>query len=139
MCGCRMRADEARHDLAVDEDGDGRDALDAEAAGERLLRVDVDLGELDLARSLGDLRFDRWPESPARPAPGGPEVDDDGQFARALDHVALEGFGGDVHLAISFVGQRAWPSTSAVSAASCAWTEPQTCSQRPSTPSSTIR
>ena len=33
-------------------------------AGEGLLRVDVDLDELDLARSLADLRFDRWSESP---------------------------------------------------------------------------
>jgi len=34
--GCRVRADEARHGLPVDEDGDRRNALDAVTAGEGL-------------------------------------------------------------------------------------------------------
>jgi hypothetical protein len=63
--------------------------------------VDVDLGELDPADALGDLRLDRRAERPARAAPGGPEVDDDRQLVRALDHVALEGVCRDVHLELS--------------------------------------
>ena len=95
--GCRLRADEACHRLAVREDGDGRDALDAVAGGDLLLGVDVDLRELDLLRALRDLGLDRRAEGAARPAPGGPEVDDDGMLLGALDHVLLEGGGGDVH------------------------------------------
>ena len=43
--GRRHRADELVDDLAVAEGLDGRDALDAEAGRERLVGVDVDLGQ----------------------------------------------------------------------------------------------
>ena len=75
-------------------------------AGERLFGVDVDLGELELAVALRDFRFDRGAEGAAGAAPGGPEVDDDRQLVRAVDHGLLEGGGVDVHL--SFFSFRWW-------------------------------
>ena len=59
-------------------------------AGERLVGVDVDLGQLDLAGALVDRGLERRAELAARAAPLGPEVDDDGHLARALDHLGHE-------------------------------------------------
>src|SRR5262245_35886233 len=133
-------ADEADHGLAVPEDDDRGEALDAVLGGERLLGVDVDLGELDLAFALGGLGLDRGAEHAAGPAPGGPEVDHDRQLVRAFDHVVLEGLGGDVHLfCLSSYVVVVVPVTSAFSVASCACSEPQICSQSANTPSSAMR
>ena len=58
--------------------------------GERLVGVDVDLGELDLAVALVDGGLERGSELAAGTAPFGPEVDDDGHLARALDDLGHE-------------------------------------------------
>ena len=68
---------------AVLENDQGRDAHDVEAAGQVGLLVDVDLGDPDLALLLaGDLLEDRG-DHLARPAPLGPEVDEDGLVGAA--------------------------------------------------------
>ena len=59
--------------------------------GERLVGVDVDLGQIDLAVALGRLRLQRRAELAARAAPFGPEVDDDRNLVGAVDHMLLEG------------------------------------------------
>ena len=83
-------------DLAVLERLDGGDAADVEARGDRRVGVDVELGELDLAVALLDLGLERRAELATGAAPLGPEVDDDGQLARALDDVVHEGRFGNV-------------------------------------------
>src|SRR3954454_2811105 len=92
-----MRSDEAGDGHAVAEDRDRRDALDAEAVAELGVGLDVDLGQLDTPLALGGLGLDDRAERPARAAPGGPEVDDDGDLVGALDDVALEGLACHVH------------------------------------------
>src|SRR5918997_1483246 len=89
--GGRLRAHELRHDPAVLERLDGRDALDAEGSGHARVGVRVDLGQRDLALAGGDRLLEHGGQHPAGAAPGGPEVDDDGQLARSRDDVALEG------------------------------------------------
>ena len=90
--------DELGDDLAVAERLDRRDAADPVLARDLLVRVDVDLRERDAL--LGRLLLEHRPEHLARPAPVGPEVDDDGLTLRALDHFLLEGLIGDVHALI---------------------------------------
>src|SRR6187549_2748204 len=94
--GLRHGADELLDDPAVAEGLHRRDALDAVAGGERLVGVDVDLGEDDLPvpRRLGGLQ--RRGQRPARAAPLRPEVDHDRDLAGALDHLLLEGRLADV-------------------------------------------
>ena len=70
---------------AVAERLDGGDALDGEGARHLWVGVHVDLGQLDLALAGGDGALEHRPELPAGAAPFGPEVDDDGNRARALD------------------------------------------------------
>ena len=50
--------------------------------------VDVDLRERDGSFARGDLLLEHRRQRATRAAPRGPEVDDDGQLARALDDVA---------------------------------------------------
>jgi hypothetical protein len=95
--GGGLGADEAGDGPAVAEDGYGGEALDPVLGGERLFAVNVDLDELELVLAFGNLGLDCGAEHAARPAPAGPEVDDDRQLVRALDHVLVEGSGGDVH------------------------------------------
>jgi hypothetical protein len=71
--GRGVGSDEAGDGIAVPEDGDRGDALDAVLGGEHLLGVDVDLDERDLVLALGDLALDRRAEHAARAAPGGPD------------------------------------------------------------------
>ena len=78
--------DELGHHAAVAEGLDRRDALDPEGAGHARVRVDVELGQLDLALTGGHGLLDHRPELAARAAPLGPEVDDDGDRARALEN-----------------------------------------------------
>ena len=54
---------------------------------ERRVRVRVDLRELDLPVPRGDRLLEHRPQHPARRAPVGPEVDDDGPLVRPLDDV----------------------------------------------------
>ena len=98
---CSIRAGgsgarELARDLGVAKGLDGRDALDAERLGEHRVRVHVDLGELDLAAASAHRGLERGPKLAARAAPFGPEVDDHGDLARALDHPGLELGLGDV-------------------------------------------
>lgn len=65
----------------------GGDAHDAELTGQLRLFVHVDLGDLDVAPLPGDLVQD-GAHHPARGAPGGPEVQQDG--AVGIQHFALE-------------------------------------------------
>src|SRR5215211_6877402 len=92
----RLRARELGFEAAVLERLDGRDALDPERRGETLVRVGVDLRERDPAAALLHRLLEHRRELPARPAPGGPEVDDHRQLAGALDDVPLEGLLGRV-------------------------------------------
>ena len=87
----RLRADELGDDLAVAERLHRRDALDPERGRDARVGVGVDLGQRDLAVARGHGLLEHRRERAARAAPRGPEVDDDGQLARALDDVALEG------------------------------------------------
>ena len=67
---------------AVLEHEQRRDAHHVEAAGDVGVVVDVELGDRELARLLvGDLLEDRG-DHLARPAPLGPEVDEDGRVGR---------------------------------------------------------
>jgi hypothetical protein len=92
----RDRTRELGRDGAVLERLDGGNALDPELGGEGLVGVDVDLGEIDVARPLGRLGLERGTELAAGTAPLGPEVDDDRHLAGAVEHVLLEGVLGDV-------------------------------------------
>ena len=88
--GLRHRADELVDDRAVAKCLYRRDSLHAEARRQRLVGVDVDLGQHHLAAAGGLGRLQRRGQRAARPAPLGPEVDHDRHRARALDHLALE-------------------------------------------------
>ena len=88
--GRRDRSGELGDHLPVAKRLHRRDALDPEAGREALIRVDVDLRQLDLAGALGDRGLERRAELAARPAPLGPEVDDDRQLAGAIDHLGDE-------------------------------------------------
>ena len=86
----RLGADELGHDAGVLEGLDRGDALDPEGGGDLGIGVGVELGECDLALALGHQALEHRRELAARTAPLGPEVDDHGQRARALDDVLLE-------------------------------------------------
>ncbi len=60
------------------------------AAGELLVGVGVELGEVDLVLALGHELLEHGRELSAGAAPFGPEVDDDGTLVRAVDDVLLE-------------------------------------------------
>ena len=97
----RDRAGEAVDHLTVAERVHGRDALDAELLRERLVAVDVDLREHDLAAPALHRGLEHRAERPARTAPCRPEVDDDGDRPGAFDHR-----GGEVgHLDVDHVAR----------------------------------
>ena len=75
---------------------DGRDALDAVHRGEPGLASTSTLAS-STAPSRAPISSSSTGQGAARAAPRGPEVDDDGTLARALDDVVLEGRLGDVH------------------------------------------
>ena len=89
--GRRNGAGELRGDLTVLEGLDGGDSLYTELRSERLVGVDVDLGQVDLAAALAGLGLERRAELTAGAAPLGPEVDDDRHLVGAVEHVPLEG------------------------------------------------
>ena len=80
----------------ADERDDHRDRLRAEGLRELRVRVDVDLGEHEAAAGLGDDLLEHGRELLARPAPLGPQVDDDRDGARELEHLR-ERLVGDIH------------------------------------------
>ena len=88
--GRRLRAGELVDELAVAERLDVRDALDAVAARDVRVRVDVDLDELDGAVGGVHGALDHGRELVTRAAPLGPEVDEHRHAARALDDRLLE-------------------------------------------------
>jgi hypothetical protein len=63
--------------VPVPEGLDGRDAADAVLRRERLVGVDVDLHEHEVAVRSGNLALEHRPESAAGAAPRGPEIDDE--------------------------------------------------------------
>ena len=71
-----LGANELGDDLAVLERLDRRDALDPVLARERMVGVDVELRELDLAVARRNGLLEHRAELAARAAPFGPEVDD---------------------------------------------------------------
>ncbi len=86
----RGSALEQRDRLARDDREDRRDALHAELLEERLVAVDVDLGQDELAGVLPRQPLQQRAELLARLAPLGPEVDDDRHLGGALEDVLLE-------------------------------------------------
>ena len=88
--GRGLYADELVDDAAVLERLDGRNALDLEGGSQSLVAVGVQLGEHDLAVARLRGALERGCQLLARPAPFGPEVDDDGSRLRALQHLDLE-------------------------------------------------
>ena len=76
--------------LAVAEQGDGGDALDAVAAGDVRVGVDVDLDDLQVG-AVGGERLEFRGDEAAGTAPGGPEVDND-RHGRVED-LGLEALG----------------------------------------------
>ena len=74
-----LHADELFHDLSVADEHDGRDAADAEMAGEALLLVGIDLGKDEPAAVVVGDAVEHGHERAARPAPRSPEVDQHGR------------------------------------------------------------
>ena len=77
-------------DGAVTERQDHRDALDAVLCSQFLIRVDINLHQLEGAARFGGHLFEDWSEDATRLAPRGPEVDHDGNLAAALEHFLRE-------------------------------------------------
>ena len=86
----RQRPHETVHRLAVLEGIDGRDRLDLEPAGNLVVFVDIDLDQPHLAARLSHSMLDHRTQLAARPAPGRPEVDNDRNLFRRLDHIVHE-------------------------------------------------
>jgi len=81
-------AGQAVDQLAALEHEQRRDAADAVAAGHGRVLVDVQLADDGLARELRRHLIDRRRDHAARPAPFGPEVDQDGGVR--LEHGLIE-------------------------------------------------
>ena len=86
-----LRALETVERAAVAEGIDGGDRLDAQLVGQRLVLVDIDLDELDLAPVRTDDLLEQWCELLARPAPRRPEIDQHWHRTRGFEHVLGEG------------------------------------------------
>src|SRR5882672_8975981 len=87
-----LQANDLIHDLAVLEEQQRGDGVDAVLDGEILMVVDVDLGDLDLAIVLGGEFVQHRRELFAGPAPFGPEIDEDGPVR--FDDFLIEAVGG---------------------------------------------
>src|SRR4029079_16512257 len=86
----RQRADALTSHLALDEQSERPRALDAKAGRRDRVLVDVQLRQLELAAHVaGDSLEDRSDDA-ARPAPGGPEVDQHRNLAGSLEHDTIE-------------------------------------------------
>src|SRR5262249_55802912 len=84
------RTDDVADDGAVAERLDRRDAGDGVALGRDRVVVGVDLHQDGGVAEPGDLALEHRPEDTARPAPRRPEVHDDRDLLRALEHRGLE-------------------------------------------------
>src|SRR6185503_19313739 len=84
----RNRADDLLLHLTAGEEDQVRDAADAVPRRSARVLVDVHLHDLQLARVLLRELLDDGRDGPARSAPGGPEIDQDG--GAVLEHLALE-------------------------------------------------
>jgi hypothetical protein len=82
---------QVRGQLALEHRIDGRDRSDLELRGDELVLVGIDLRQHHALVGIGgrDLLQHRR-QRLARPAPLGPEIDDDELRHRGLDHVAAE-------------------------------------------------
>ncbi len=96
----RLHANELTRNLAVAECLHCWNPLDAERARQALICVDVDLRQFDLSAARRDGTLEHGGELAARAAPLGPEVDHDGQLARALDNGCLKCGFRNVHVYI---------------------------------------
>src|SRR5271167_1326587 len=85
-----LRADEFVHHAPVSERLDSRDAADLKGLRQVGVRIGVELGEHHLPLALRGGLLEQRPELAAGTAPSCPEVHDDRQRRRALDHLALE-------------------------------------------------
>jgi hypothetical protein len=85
-----QRAGEAVDLLAVLERGDRGDPLHLVLGGEFLVRVHVDLDEFEGPAVLVGHLLQCRTENTTRCTPRGPEVDDDGHFAAALENLLRE-------------------------------------------------
>ena len=90
-CCSGHRAGEQRHGLAAHEGDDHRDRLGAEALRELRVGIDIHLGEHEAPAELEDDLLEDRAQLLARPAPFGPQVDDDRNGARELEHLAERG------------------------------------------------
>ena len=92
-----QRTHEAVHRLAPLHQDAGRDALDAEGAGQLLLVVGIDLDQLEAA-FISDLQlFQDRAERLAGAAPGRPEIDQNRGGHRGGNHLGFEVLQGDVN------------------------------------------
>jgi len=92
-----LGTDKLRHDPTLTERLDGRDALDPERPSQTRIGVDVDLDQLDLARTGVRGTLEQRPELPTGAAPAGPEVDHHREGVRPVEDCRLEIRLGDVH------------------------------------------
>ncbi|MGC0370634.1 hypothetical protein RKD05_002886 [Microbacterium sp. SLBN-111] len=88
---------EQRHRLPRDERDDHRNRLGPEALGELRVRVDIDLGEHDLAGELDDDLLEDGAQLLAGTAPLCPQVDDDGHAAREFEDLTERRIGDIEH------------------------------------------
>ena len=108
-CRFGQGAGELVDDLAVDHGLHSGNAAHAELRGERLVLVGIHLGQAEAALVLlGELLQDRA-EAAAGPAPGRPEVREDGHAAGSLDDFLHEVGFGDVDGVGCHVTDR-WPA-----------------------------
>lgn len=70
--------------------------MDTENLRHPLRAVGIDFGEKELPSSLIGELLERRAQNPAGPTPLRPEIDDDGQLVRPLQHIRFEGLVGDV-------------------------------------------
>src|SRR3546814_11580606 len=87
------RIGQVRDRLTLEYRIDGRDRLDLKLTGDEAIRIDVDLHQRDPLVGIirGDF-FQHGAELLARPAPFGPEIENDETGHRRFDDVAAEGF-----------------------------------------------
>lgn len=88
--GFGLGADEFVDDLTVAEGFDGGNAADVILHGDGLVVIGVEPGEDEVAVGFFGQALEDGAEHAAWAAPGGPEVDDDGDVARAGDDFGLE-------------------------------------------------
>ena len=86
----RERPRERLGDCSVAERHHHRDPLNTVLCRQLLIRVNINLHQLEGAAGFGRHLFEDGSEDETRLAPRGPEVDDDGNLAAALEHFLRE-------------------------------------------------